>query len=350
MRRTTVLCLLVSTLALALAGSAAASPLSLAVSQSLAFSYLGHSCGGIKEQAFATGFDAASDDPVGAVYLQTRCSTGGRGGRTITYSAWIGVTWDFGGAVVSSAALATPPSVDPSFSTVDANGDHLFNVLATSIDPSTCSVGNTTYCTYRAYLDVPAAAAPTILDATQVGDQFQLSWQPAPAIPAVITSSTLTATPVASGAPVVTSTVAGSATTGLVGPLQAATTYQITVASNDAGGSSPPSAPVTVTTHAASIPPSAPTGVTAHWTAPGYPTDSLVATWVAPDPGDAPIDKYRIKIVGSDLGGTFTQTVSASTLTATFAVSDIPDWSVSVKAHNAAGWGAWSKKFLLGGV
>ncbi|HTP47975.1 MAG TPA: fibronectin type III domain-containing protein [Casimicrobiaceae bacterium] len=79
------------------------------------------------------------------------------------------------------------------------------------------------------------------------------------------------------------------------------------------------------------------------------PTRSLFASWTAAVPGDSPTDSYQITINGSDGGGTFTQAVPGSTLTATFAVSDIPDWSVKVRAHNAAGWGPWSARFVLGG-
>ena len=79
--------------------------------------------------------------------------------------------------------------------------------------------------------------------------------------------------------------------------------------------------------------------------------DSLVATWVAPaSSGDSPIDAYQITITGSDGGGTFTQTVAGSTLSTSFAVSDVPDWSVQVRAHNAAGWGPWSTRVTLGGA
>src|SRR5262245_35275386 len=47
------------------------SPISLLVPQSTAFSILGHSCGGIQEQSFATGFDPVSGYPIGDVYMQT---------------------------------------------------------------------------------------------------------------------------------------------------------------------------------------------------------------------------------------------------------------------------------------
>ena len=312
--------------------TATAASVSLLVSQSTAFSYLGRSCGGIQEQAFATGFDPASSYPTGDVYVSTRCGGSGRGGgyHTTTYSAWIGVTWDFAGNVLSAARLTTGVPVNPTYT--DANLDTLSN-----------SSG-------RAYLTVPAPGTPTIGSAVQAADQFRISWTPAPPIPAVIASSTLTATPVGSTAPVVTTTVTGSAATGLVGPLQPATIYQVTVVSTTIGGSSAPSGPMTVMTAAASVVPSAPTGVSARWTAPAYPNDTLVASWKAAAPGDSPTDEYEVTINDSDGGGTFSQTLIGSTLTATFSVSDVPDWSVSVRAHNGAGWGPWSAIFNLGGV
>ena len=316
------------------ATTAAAASVSLLLPQSTAFSYLGHSCGGIQEQAFATGFDPAGGDPVGDVYIQTRCGGSGRGGgyHTTIYSAWIAATWDFTGALVGSARLASAPTVSGTFSATDANGDEVYNTGT------------------AAFLSVPPPGSPTIVGAAQAGDQLQVSWTLAPPNPAVITASTLTATPVASSAPTLTSTVAGPATTGTVGPLQPSTTYVITVVSSTIGGSSQPSGAVTLTTATASVVPSPPTGLTARWTAPGSPGDTLLASWRAAGGGDSPVDLYQITITGSDGGGTFTQTVSGSTLSAVFAVSDIPDWSVKVRAHDAAGWSGWSATVRLGGA
>jgi cysteine-rich repeat protein len=104
------------------------SPISLLVSQGVAFSFLGHSCGGIQEQAFATGFDATSGFPMGDVYASTRCGGSGRGGgyHTTTYSAWIGATWDFTGALISYGAVSAP-TVDPTFSAFDQYGNEVYN-------------------------------------------------------------------------------------------------------------------------------------------------------------------------------------------------------------------------------
>jgi hypothetical protein len=336
----------------AMVATTALAATSLLLPQGTAFSMLGHSCGGIQEQAFATGFDA-SGYPTGDVYMQTRCGGSGRGGgyHVTVYSAWASATWDFAGGVRSSAKLAAAPSVSPTFSATDANGDQLYNTLhAVNVQPSACTVGNTTYCTYRAWLNVPPPAAPKNVSAMQIGDEFQVSWTLGVANPIVIASSTITATPVGSTAQTVSATIMGPATDGPVGPLQPSTTYQITVVSTDAGGTSPASNPISLTTQPASVAPAAPTGVTAHWTSPGNPGDQLVASWPAAVPGDSPIDQYQITITGSDGAGTFTQSVGGSTLTASFTVDDIPDWKVTVRAHNAAGWGPWSSAFFLGGT
>jgi predicted DNA-binding transcriptional regulator YafY len=129
--------------------------------------------------------------------------------------------------------------------------------------------------------------------------------------PAAVASTTVTATPVNSTASVLTTTVAGSATDGVISSLQPQTIYQITVVNTTISGSSPASGPISVTTSPASVPPSAPTGVTASWANldPTGATETLVATWQAADPGNSPIDQYLVTITSSDGAGTSTQTV-----------------------------------------
>jgi hypothetical protein len=130
--------------------ASAASPISLLLPQSTAFSILGRSCGGIQEQAYATGFDPASGYPTGDVDLTTRCGGSGRGGgyHTTTYTAWAAVTWDFTGAVVSSSVLTSAPAVDPALTAFDANGNEVANVsgqalltLAASFTPAPRVIG-----------------------------------------------------------------------------------------------------------------------------------------------------------------------------------------------------------------
>ena len=310
------------------------SPAALLLPQSLAFGILGHSCGGIKEQTYVTGFDPATGYPTGNVHLSTTCSTGGRGSRPATFTAWAGVTWDFAGNVVFSGPLSNAPAINPMFFATDALGDTIYNHGA------------------AAYIVVPLPTAPNGITAVQSGDQFQVSWVSGGANPAAVTSSLLTATPLNSTAATLTTTVAGPATFAVISSLQPETTYQITVVSTTISGASPASTPISLTTAAASVAPSVSSGVTARWTNPD-PTgtsDALLATWQAADPGNSPIDQYLVTIVGSDGAGTFTQTVPGTTLTVSFSVDYLPNWSVTVQAHNAAGWGPSSAVFTLGGL
>ncbi len=113
--------------------ASAATPVALLLPQSTAFSYLGHSCGGIQEQAFATGFDGTGGFPAGYVSLKTVCGGSGRGGRSTTYTAWTDETWDFTGAVVSSAVLSTAPTnIDPTLAAYDASGNEVYNASSSA--------------------------------------------------------------------------------------------------------------------------------------------------------------------------------------------------------------------------
>ena len=309
-------------------------PLSLVLPQGDAFAILGASCGGIQEQVYATGFDPVTGYPTGVVLLKTSCGGSGRGGgyHTTIHTAEASVTWDFAGNVVSYSSFSNAV-VNTAFTATDAAGDILYNTSG------------------LAYLIVPFAAAPTIVTAGQSGDQFLVTWQPNGINPAAITSSTLTATPVSSTNPVLSSTVTGPATSGAIPLLQPQTTYQFTVVNNALSGSSPPSAPVTLTTEAATVAPSAPTNVVASWAVadPAGTTDTLIASWAAAVPGDSPIDQYLVTITPYS-GSAVSQTVSGSTLTTYFGVDFTPNWTVTVQAHNAVGWGPASIPVTLGGL
>ena len=91
----------VASTALCAATPAWASAINLEMSQGAAFNVLGHSCGGIKEKVYETGF-AASGYPQGNVFMETTCGGSGRGGggghTTYTGTAsvvwtWLGETW-----------------------------------------------------------------------------------------------------------------------------------------------------------------------------------------------------------------------------------------------------------------
>jgi hypothetical protein len=221
-------------------GAGAASTTQLVLSQGAAFAILGHSCGGIQEHAYATGF-GLDGYPAGDVYMQTRCGGSGRGGgyKSTTYSAWATVTWDWFGDTRSSARLEAPGELSSSFSAEDGYGDRVYDTES------------------GAYLETtspPLAApeAPTEVTAAQsnieVGERlelrFQISWTPAASTAELINSSTITATPVGSSAPVLTTTVSGNASSALIGPLQPSTTYRITVTDSDREGTSASSNPI----------------------------------------------------------------------------------------------------------
>jgi hypothetical protein len=215
-----------------------ASMTSLLVPQSTAFSVLGHSCGGIQEQVLATGFDATSGYPTGDVYLQTRCGGSGRGGgyHTTTYSAWAGVMWDYTGAVVSSEVLAgAPTNVDPTFSAVDSFGNEIYNQLnAVNVLPANCTVGNTTYCSYRTYLSL----WPTFVPPPRVTSVSVTSGPAAGGTGVTVTGTGFTgATAVTFGAtPAPSFTVNGDTSITVVSPAASAGTVDVTVTT--AGGTS----------------------------------------------------------------------------------------------------------------
>jgi Fibronectin type III domain len=235
---------LISLGALGLAPAAgAASTTQLLLSQEAAFSILGHSCGGIQEHAYATGFGPGGY-PAGDVYMQTRCGGSGRGGgyTETTYSAWATVTWDWYGGTRSYARLEGAAVVSTTFSAEDAYGDRVYNTETAAYLETTSP-------------PIVAPEAPTGVTASpsniEVGEQFvlrfQVSWTPAATTAALITSSTVTATPVGSTAPVLTTTVSGRGSSAIVSPLQPNTTYRITVTSSDSEGTSAPSQPIEVT-------------------------------------------------------------------------------------------------------
>lgn len=213
---------------------------SLLVPQSTAFSILGHSCGGIQEQALATGFEPTSGYPTGDVYLQTRCGGSGRGGgyRTTTYSAWVGVTWDYTGAVVSSELLAgAPTNVDPTFTAVDSFGNEVYNQLnAVNVLPANCTVGNTSYCSYRAYLIL----APTFVPPPRVTSVSVTSGPVAGGTTVTVTGTGLTGASAVSfgGTPAASFTVNADTSITAVSPAATAGTVDLTVTT--AGGTSAP--------------------------------------------------------------------------------------------------------------
>ncbi len=244
-RKVMIAVIAVAAVLLATAGveraASGAATTSLLLPASTAFSVLGHSCGGIQEQALATGFDATSGYPTGDVYLQTRCGGSGKGGgyHTTTYSRWVGVTWDYTGAVVSSNVLASAPTnVDPTFSAVDSFGNEVYNVLnAVNVLPANCTVGNTTYCSYRAYLSL----APTFVPPPRVTSMSVTSGPAVGGTSVTVTGTGFTGATAATfgGTPAASFTVNGDTSITAVSPAASAGTVDVRVTT--AGGTSSPS-------------------------------------------------------------------------------------------------------------
>ena len=222
----------------------ASGPIALVLSQGDAFSILGHSCGGIQEQTYATGFESGGH-PTADVYMQTRCGGSGRGGgyKTTTYSAWASVVWDWLGSVRSFAKLEVPGEENTAFSETDSHGDRIYNsgttvYLETGEPPLVAPEPPTEVTTSVVAVETAEEQPPTL--------ELQVGWTPAPETAALISSSTVTATPVGSAAPVLSATVSGSGAT--LEPLERDTTYRVTVTNTDDEGTSGPSGPAEVTT------------------------------------------------------------------------------------------------------
>jgi Fibronectin type III domain len=230
----------------------AAGRIQLLLSQSAAFSIIGRSCGGIQEKVYSTGF-AANGYPAGDVYMQTSCGGSGRGGgyKSTTYSAWAAVTWDRFGDTRGYARLEAAAE-GIGIEATDAYGDRIYNegpaaYLETTSPP------------------LVAPAAPTgvtaVFSPIEVGEElvlrFQVSWTPAPETAGLITSSTVTATPVSSPAPVVTATTNGGTSSVVLAPLQPHTTYEIAVTNTDREGTSQAGGPTEAYSEGVKPPPPA---------------------------------------------------------------------------------------------
>ncbi len=239
-RRTVLGAAVAALVSLAVATAAQASgPIQLVLGEAGAFSILGHSCGGIQEESFATGF-AASGYPEGTVALSTRCGGSGRGGggHTTTYTGAANVEWTWFGEV-RSFSKSEAAGGSPTFEATDAHGDRLYQS------------GRYAYLT-TGEPPFERPAAPTgvggyVYLAESGNSEFlemSVSWTDDPVNARLIASSTVTATPVQAG-PTLSATTAGTAAT--LGPVQPNTRYVITVTSSDAEGTSEPSEPIELT-------------------------------------------------------------------------------------------------------
>ncbi len=248
------------TLALGLASSAvaqAAGPYELVLDQGAAFAILGHSCGGIQEESFAAGF-APSGYPQGEVALSTSCGGSGRGGgyKPTRYTASASVVWDWFGETVSYVKLEAAAGGSPDFEATDAFGDRIY-------ESGTHAYLQTGEPPLRP--PAPPGGVEAALVSTETGEEsepvlsFAVSWVPDHEAGARISSSTITATPLGgSSAPVLTTSVSGSAASGSLGPLAPHTSYSITVTSSDDEGTSEASAPIEMSSAGSPPPPPPP--------------------------------------------------------------------------------------------
>ena len=136
------------------------SPILLQLPQGTAFTYIGHSCGGIQEQSITTGFDPTSHFPIGLVYVSTRCGGSGKGGGggTTLYSAWTSAEWDLTGTLITSSVATPPASTNPTFTAFDSYENEVYNTVPTT-DQSMCTTFMTS-CNFRAYLLLATGFTP----------------------------------------------------------------------------------------------------------------------------------------------------------------------------------------------
>jgi large repetitive protein len=143
--------MLVATFGIPSVATATTGPTQLILPANLQFAYLGHWCGGIGMQTFATGFDPTTGYPTGDVFLTTTCSSGGRGSHPDTFTAWVSASWYYTGSIVSSSLLTTTPTVDPALTAYDAYGNEVYNTsnnafvqLAPTFNPAPIVTGIST--------------------------------------------------------------------------------------------------------------------------------------------------------------------------------------------------------------
>ena len=218
-------------------GALASTTVPLYLSQGAAFAVLGHSCGGIQEQVYATGF-ASNGYPMGNVHLQTSCGGSGRGGgyKSTTYTGTAGVVWTWFGETrsfsVPGGALEAKPATDAYGNRVYNTGT---NAYLESVNPQ---------------LHPPAAptgvSASVLLNDETNSLQMPVAYTVDPETAGLLTHSTITATPVGSTAPTLTAERIPYFSSGTLSPVEPGTAYQVTVTSTDAEGTSQPSVPIEV--------------------------------------------------------------------------------------------------------
>ncbi len=150
---------------------------------------IGYWCGGASQQDYVTGFTAA-DTITGAVFLETKCSSGGKGSPGSLYSGWASTVWDLTGALVSDAVLSPAPTVNPALIAFDGAGNEIYNTTAYSPLNSPLLQGGTAFLVLGAGAPVPepgsvwtlgfALAAAATLRAGRAGGAFRRRSEAAP--------------------------------------------------------------------------------------------------------------------------------------------------------------------------
>ncbi|HWX98280.1 MAG TPA: fibronectin type III domain-containing protein [Solirubrobacteraceae bacterium] len=219
--------------------ASAATPIRLFLNEGDAFHILGHSCGGIQQTVYVRGF-ATNGYPTGNVSMSTRCGGSGRGGGggTTTYTGSASVIWTWFGETRSYGALEGPLEAKEA---TDTHGDRVYNE------------GTNAYLlTGEPPLQPPAAptnvaASIFLSDEPPENLRMNVGWTVAPETAPLLKSSTVTATPVGSSAPVLTTTVSPYFSSAVLQPVEPHTTYQVTITNTDSEGTSAPSTPIEIT-------------------------------------------------------------------------------------------------------
>ena len=194
---------------------------------------------------------------------------------------------------------------------------------------------------------MPAApSVPSSVGVSQDVGSLVVNFTPGTSTDGAPITSTVVAVPVAGGV-----SLTGSVVTTTAGPtsisipdLVGNTEYAVTVTSSDAGGSASAAA-VDFTTAVAVQPPGAPTLTRAAWN-----TDTeIVAAWTAGTPGDSITTDYEVCATAVDSSQPPVVVDAGTSLVAGINLPEsVDNWSIQVRAENAAGWGPWSTAMVVG--
>jgi hypothetical protein len=191
----------------------------------------------------------------------------------------------------------------------------------------------------------PVPSSPQNLQVSQSGPNLQVSWTPPATGTSSLLRSTITATP-PTGSPISLAVPPGT-TSGVLTNVQPSTTYSVTVTSTSYTGTGPAAA-LSFTTEAPTVPPGAPQSVSAAWTSEDTPA-SLTVSWGTTEPGNSPTDSFEIQAVPVSSPTTLPleAVIPAPASAYIFSADNEVSWQVSVRAHNAAGWGPWSTAVVV---